>query len=121
MRAGTLRHKLTIESPTRSDSATGDYVITWAAFVDAWGSVNPLNSRETVRVRQAELNTTHLVTIRYVQGITTDMRVRVSGNGGENGVDRLLNIVGISQSFLQRRMLELSCVEVTPAGAPKGN
>jgi len=75
MKAGQLRHRVTIQSRTTARDAHDDPIATWSTVVKVWASIEPLNARELILAQQVESNVTHKVTIRYRSGVTSAMRV----------------------------------------------
>ena len=82
MRAGKLRHRVTIEqqvagSPNQFD--TGEPDEAWATFATVWASVRPLSGRELFLAQQAESRVEAEIEIRWITGVTAGMRVSASG------------------------------------------
>ena len=75
MRAGALRHRLIFQSPTTSANAQGGQVKGWSTTVTLWGSIEPSASHEEEANHQDEPITTAKITIRYYDGIKSNMRV----------------------------------------------
>jgi len=77
MQAGKLRHRVTIQTPTETQNAVGEVTRSWAAFTDGvvWAAVEPMNGREILMAQQMTSTATTKVTIRYLAGVTSKMRV----------------------------------------------
>jgi len=73
MRAGSLRHRVTIQQPV-VDTAWGG-ATTWEEFAKVWAAIEPLRGRELIAAQQVQSETTAKITIRYLAGITPDMRI----------------------------------------------
>jgi SPP1 family predicted phage head-tail adaptor len=79
MRAGTLRHRVTIEAlVTTIDENTGAQSEAWVVFgplAGIWAEIVPLSGREflAAAAQQAGVNTR--ITIRHREGIEPSMRV----------------------------------------------
>lgn len=76
MEAGKLRHRLELQAPTdeaEGDTGNPDTSYTQAAIV--WGSVEPLSVTERLRAEQVAATASHLVRIRYREGITHKWRI----------------------------------------------
>ena len=110
MRGGLLRNKVTIQRPVRTTSGTGDNVVNWETFTTAGASVSPVSAREQLRGNQIETNISHVVNLRYVKGITADMRLQVP----TDDAPLILNIQGVANLDNRRRQVQLTCVEVKP-------
>lgn len=103
MKIGKLRHQITIQQNTRSSDGSGGYSYTWSTFATIWGSVSPPNARQRFFADRLEHNITHVVVIRYMSGITSDMRISHDG--------RYLQIHGIRNPDERGISLELMCEE----------
>ena len=79
MRAGLLRHRLTIESFSGSQDSLGytDQGDTnWSTVTTVWGSVSPLRGNEVHRNDQQYADATHKIWIRAYDGLTTAHRFK---------------------------------------------
>ena len=77
MRAGTLRHRVTLQ---RRELEKDDYGGVsprgvWVDVATVWASLEAVSGREFFASRQEQFEVTHKVTIRYRDGVTADMRV----------------------------------------------
>lgn len=76
MRAGTLRHRLKIEQPVDSErDAAGHFVEKWKVFATVWGRVEETAQSETQRTDQNQPVGVRTITIRYLKGVDSTMRV----------------------------------------------
>jgi len=75
MRAGPLRHRITIEAPAETQAADGSIVTTWQAFATSWASIEPLIGREYFAQQREQATVSHKIRMRYQAGITHKMRV----------------------------------------------
>ena len=75
MKAGQLRHRITIQTRTESTDAIGGYTETWATYYECWAAVWPIKSAEQLDAMKLENQITHRIRIRYRSGITTKHRV----------------------------------------------
>lgn len=73
MRAGRLRHRVTIQQPVVDTSWGG--TTTWEAFAPVWAAIEPLRGREFFAAQQMQSEATAKITIRYLAGVTANMRV----------------------------------------------
>jgi len=76
MRAGRLRHRLSLQSPTHANTV-GTITTTWGTVATIWGSIEPLRvfNREfySSAVINAEISAT--IIIRYTADIEPDYRI----------------------------------------------
>lgn len=104
MRAGKLDKLVTIETPTRVRGAAGGYTTTWSTHATAWASINPIRSREYFATQQEQGEVTHRIIIRYISGVTYEMRVAYDG--------RLFYLQGPPRNIGEKdRQLELMVTE----------
>jgi len=79
MRAGQLRHRITIEqraaaSPSKNNMGEDEYV--WSTYWSCYASIRGVGrGKEQLTARMAESNVEVEVLIRYAPGITPQMRV----------------------------------------------
>lgn len=78
-RRGHYPHRITIQSATTTRNDYGDEVETWADFVTRWANVKPLRGTERWTAQQVQPDITHEIYMRYVAGVTSDMRVVFKG------------------------------------------
>ena len=72
---GKMWTRVTIQQPTPTANEVGEPVLTWSTFATVWADVRPLSSREVERYAQAVGFMSHRVAIRYLDGITSAMRI----------------------------------------------
>ena len=105
MRAGLLRHRVTIqEKGTVERNSYGEEVITWAEVDTVWGSVEPLLGKEFLAAKREGAEVTTRIRIRYRSGITPTMRV-VWGSHTYD-IESVVEVEG------RGRELQLMCREV---------
>lgn len=75
MRAGALRHQITIQSATETQNAFGEPAKTWATFATVWAAIEPISGREFYQNRQIGGEISHRVEMRYLSGVTPKMRI----------------------------------------------
>ncbi len=79
MRAGSLRHKITIEQVTEARTGSGAVTETWETVVTLRAEKNPLSGREYFDSLQVqEANQVRFKT-RYYPGLNTKMRLVHNG------------------------------------------
>lgn len=88
MRAGKLRHRVTIQRPGKTqDPVTGEIKNGWTDVVTVWASVEPLSVREFIASEAGQSEVSARITIRYRAGITAKMRIKHRG--------QIFNIQGV--------------------------
>ncbi len=88
MRAGKLRHRLSIQRETEFVSPNGERSKVWTTAWTVWGSVEPLSAKESTSAQQQGGNVTHKITVRGARITTQD---RVSYNGRIFHLESVLN------------------------------
>lgn len=78
MRAGKLRHRITIQQLVAGSPdtlPTGEPDVSWAEYLTVYASIDPVTGREPFLSQQKIGETSHKVRIRYRSGIVPKMRV----------------------------------------------
>lgn len=107
MRAGKLRHQVTIEEPTRTPDAGKGYTTVWSALsggTNIWASIEPLTSSDRFAQAHAYNGQTHTVTIRKLTGVLSTMRVKFG--------TRYFAIQGVTDTDERGIEQRLACEEV---------
>lgn len=114
MRAGELRHRVSIETSVEtSDGHDG--------FSQAWETVKAriparvlaLSGRDLISARQIDPRASHEVRLRFWRDYVTDLangRARLIWHDGYTG-DRTLEIVERPRETVARRQLDMTCKE----------
>lgn len=76
MRAGDLRHRITLQEYTVSQDIEGVVMETWVDVVTIWARVKELTGREKLGGDQKITEVSIEILMRYRNGIDTAMRVR---------------------------------------------
>lgn len=107
MRAGTLRHRVTLQVRAPSQDAEGQPDGAWGNVATVWAAVEDISTRELVRGGIESGQATTRITCRYRTDITSGMRA-VHG-------DRTFEIIGPPIDREGRtRELEILCREIHP-------
>lgn len=76
MQAGTLRHRVTLQSLVpMQDPVTGVVTHTWSTLATVWASVQPLSAREFLQASAVSSQVVARVRIRYFPGVMPSMRI----------------------------------------------
>jgi len=103
MKSGKLRHFISIETATTVDSSTGAPEDTWVAFATARAQIIPVNGREYFSASQERASVTHKIKMRYLPGITEEMRIKFD--------DRIFEIESIINFQEKNKELEIMATE----------
>ena len=74
MRAGRLRHRVTIQQLVPDPSIGGED--SWHDYATVWAAVEPLRGREYLAAQQEGAEVTGRITIRYIAGLKPTMRIK---------------------------------------------
>lgn len=80
MRAGRLRHRVTIQNKSVVHDSFGEETIIWTTLATVWGQIEAAGGRESVEERQAEAERTVRMTMRYRSDVRPEMRATWSGH-----------------------------------------
>lgn len=102
--ARELRHQVAIHAPTVTNT-DGESTTTWATFARPWAQIIPRGSFTRYQAQQVQPETTHIVRIRYRDGVTSEMRLMRGA--------RILHIVGPPRRIPDDVpwLLEMECKE----------
>lgn len=90
MRAGALRHRLTIQVVSETDGTLGKgQTVSYTDVTTVWGEVRPLQAKEMVRGGANDAALSHEVRIRYYPGLGARHRFKFV----KGGVTRYFNIM----------------------------
>lgn len=79
MRAGKLRYRVSIMEPVETQNEYGEAITTWNALAVVWASKEDLAGREYFAAQQTESEVTTRFRMRYHAGLTSKMRLTLSG------------------------------------------
>lgn len=101
--AGSLRHRVTLQSLTRTADGQGGFTEEWTDEATLWASVEPLKGYERFQAMQLQTPLTHAVTLRYRPGVTTAHRLLFG--------DRIFDVREVINEGERNATLRLTCVE----------
>jgi len=99
MRAGLLRHRLTIQTLSQTKNAFDEWVESWSDWDTVWGSIEPNLGKRYFEAKQANSEVQGLMRIRYRTGVLPTMRVKY-GN-------RIFKIISIIHPFERKQELHI--------------
>lgn len=71
---GKLRDRVTVQIASGTTNALGETVLSWSDSSAVWASVEGVSAREALAAGQQETSLTHKVRLRYLPGLTQQMR-----------------------------------------------
>ena len=102
MDAGKLRERVTVQQASEVRNTLGETVLSWSTFAERWASVEGVSARESLAFGQQQIDVTHRVRLRYLAGLTQNMRIQWRG--------RTLEIISLLEHN-NRSEHELLCQE----------
>ena len=109
MRAGQLRHRVTLHRKTEAKGDLGGVTNTWSAYAtDVPAAVKPLQGRELTRAAQVHADVSHEVFMRYREDVRPSDRMEFNPDG--TGDSSTLEIITVIRDE-RRRLLRLPCTE----------
>jgi len=103
IRAGELRHKITIQSPAEVSDGRGGVSRTWDTHAKAYAAIEPLRSEDVFDQQAIATGAQVRIRTRGVSSVTTTMRVLFG--------TRVYEIVGVVDIDERGRELRLNCRE----------
>lgn len=77
--ASRLTRRIAIEEPVDIPDGGGGFIRSWQHVADVWAEIIPVRGREAFSASQRIGVVNYRITLRYVAGITTAMRVVYAG------------------------------------------
>lgn len=79
MRAGALRHQVTIQAATETPNSFGEPVPAWGTVATTWAEFTNVSARERFAAEQMQGQIVATARIRYLAGVTPKMRLVFDG------------------------------------------
>ena len=109
-RAGRLRHRVTLQSPSAVQDTAGG-ASAWTDELTCWAAIEPARGRERIAREKFIDEVDTLIVIRYRAGVLPTWRV--SHASSCCGVDQLFGIqAAVAALEIHHRDLELTCRRV---------
>ena len=106
LNSGALRHRLTLQTPVRTENEGGAAVITWTNVADVFAGIVPDAGREMAAADGTTARVTHEILIRYRAGVLPAMRLVGEG--------RVFEIHAVLDVEDRRQWLKCLCEERLP-------
>lgn len=103
--AGILRHRITIQTPTYGQDASGGVTMTWSDVKTVWAEITPLQGREYWEAQQVNAEIQGKIRMRYFNGLNPAMRVKFG--------DRYFHFESVISPKEKRELLDLYYTEAT--------
>jgi SPP1 family predicted phage head-tail adaptor len=107
MKAGELRHRITIQQKDLQRDALGGETSAWVDYAEVWAAIWPVSGREMMQDMALQGQVTHKIRIRYLDGVLAEMQILFG--------TRVFRITTPPINFEERnKYQDLLCLEVTP-------
>jgi SPP1 family predicted phage head-tail adaptor len=101
-RVGEMKHRVTLQSPGAA-AGYGEPPADWATYGGRWAKVEPLSGRELEIATSTTPDTTHRITVRYVEGLDATWRLLLLPAGTPMQID------GVVDTLNQHVELVIAC------------
>jgi SPP1 family predicted phage head-tail adaptor len=103
MRAGEMRHRITLQKPTHTRNDFNESVTTYNDFVTVWGTIEWQSGRRFVEAKQLNAEVQGVVRIRYRSRVLPEWRIKFD--------NRYLEILSISNIYERGQELQINVKE----------
>ena len=104
MEIGALNKRITIQELKTNINENGFEIEDWIDFKTVWACITNLHGREYYEAAAVQMENTIKITIRYLDGIDTSMRILFK--------DKHYNITSIDNIKYRNRFIEIKAMEV---------
>lgn len=104
MKAGKLRHRVTIQESNCTSDEVGEPAQNYRDLKNVWARVEPLTGRELWQAQQIKATTNHRITMRFYTVVKPTMRVLFK--------NRVFEIDSVKNTEERNYELVLLCTEV---------
>ncbi|MEG6510095.1 phage head closure protein [Methyloligella sp. 2.7D] len=73
-RTGALRHRLSLQALSRVSDGGGGFTESWEEVTQLWAAIRPVSGDEAPRAGRLEGRLSHVITLRYRDGVSPAMR-----------------------------------------------
>ena len=95
MRAGGLRHRVTFQRATETDSDTGEVQQAWSDLATVWARVEPLAGKERFAAIQVQSEVDYRILVRYQSTLSAlAPNDRATWNGVTFDIKSVINTEG---------------------------
>lgn len=102
-RIGKLRHRLTLEAPSRTEDGGGGAIPGWDAVAELWGAIESGSGDERIGADRVTGERQAVIVVRHRDGVGPSQRFRLG--------ERLFHIRAVLDPDGRRRFLRCLCEE----------
>jgi SPP1 family predicted phage head-tail adaptor len=74
-----MKQRIEIEDYTTTSDGMGGTTATWNTTATVWGNIMPVNGSEKWEVESLKGNISHVITIRFKEGLDNESRLKYDG------------------------------------------
>jgi len=100
---GKMRHKVEVQAPVNSSDGGGGSTRTWSTVSTRWAKISPKGGNESYRQAQVQETLTLEITIRWLENIGTNYRLKYGS--------RIFNIKNLRNIEERSRYIVMQCEE----------
>lgn len=102
--SGEFRHPITIQKLDKSRNEYGEVIEEWIDFLEIRAAIYPLSGKDFFSAETLNSEVTHKINTRYVEGITSAMRIKFG--------ERYFEIISPPINFQEKNiLLQIMCKE----------
>lgn len=75
MNFGALNERVIVQQSADATNSLGETIQSWATYATVWAGIDGASSQEALRAGQVGLSISHSVQMRYLSGLTAQMRI----------------------------------------------
>lgn len=103
MRAGRLRHQITIQKQSTARDSYGEIGGSWTSGLNTWAEIKPLKGAEYFEAQQIQSGVTHQIIMRYQTmaastAISTKHRIKFGSK--YYGINSIINVYERNMYFM---------------------
>jgi SPP1 family predicted phage head-tail adaptor len=102
--AGKLRHQITLQILSGAQDSTGGFSSSYQNVATVWASIEAVIAKDNLAANEFVSQVTHKITIRYMDGVTSAMRVVFK--------ERDFQVQGVLNPDERTKLLILLAVEI---------
>ena len=104
---GQLRHQISIQSPSTSQTSTGSPTTSWTTFHTCMAAINTVSSREVYQASQFTAQVSHAIKMRW-----PGPSVAIQGGQQVLFGSRVFKLQAVENVQERNRILILHCLEI---------
>ena len=70
-----LRHRVTIETPVRTNDGAGGAIVVWTSVAEVWAAIWPTSGSEGFTLDRTEGSVSHEIWLRFRSDVKPEMRL----------------------------------------------